>query len=281
VLVAALLGWCLAAAFDLQERIAGLSQSLRLELWQVDELPLVLTVLGGGLAWYAWRRWQETVALLAHNRELALQLIEVQERERLVLARELHDELAQHCTAIRVEAAYLRHADDATALKASAASISESSRQLLDSLRGILRRLRPVELDELGLEAAVRALASAARPAPVCTAGWSPRASWAAWGRPSTWRCTAWRRRPCPMSSAMPRPAGPCCSCGGRAMRWSCASRTMAAASPGPAQPRPGAAGGLGTRGPTGRRPLHRPVPLGGAALCLRVPVWPVAEGAR
>lgn len=282
VLVAALLGWCLAAAFDLQERIAGLSQSLRLELWQVDELPLVLTVLGGGLAWYAWRRWQETVALLAHNRELALQLIEVQERERLVLARELHDELAQHCTAIRVEAAYLRHADDATALKASAGSISESSRQLLDSLRGILRRLRPVELDELGLEAAVRALASrcAARTGLHCRVessgelgGLGPSVDMAVYRVAQEALSNVERHAQARRAVLQLRRQGDALElrieddgCGFAPDRPSRGLGLLGASE---------RAAQLGGDLSTGASPL------GGAALCLRVPVWPVAEGAR
>lgn len=158
VVVLTLLTWLLAAASDLQERIVRFTAGL--EIWQADELPLALVVLGLGVAWYGWRRRREAVAWLAHNRELAWQLIEVQERERLMLARELHDELAQHCTAIRVEAALLRQTGDGPALQAAALRASASAQHLLESLRGILRRLRPAELDELGLEAAVRSLAT-------------------------------------------------------------------------------------------------------------------------
>jgi signal transduction histidine kinase len=158
VAVATMLTWLLSAAFDLHEKLSAFTA--RFELWQADELPLALTTLGLGLAWYAWRRWAEIAQLLLRNRELAQQLITVQERERLVLSRELHDELAQHCTAIRIEASYLRRSQDGESVRAAAQRASDSAEHLLDGLRGILRKLRPAELDELGLAAALQSLAS-------------------------------------------------------------------------------------------------------------------------
>jgi two-component system sensor histidine kinase UhpB len=158
VAVATMLTWLLSAAFELHEKLSRLT--LRFETWQADELPLALTALAAGLAWYGWRRRNEQARLLAQNRELAQQLIAIQERERLVLARELHDEMAQHCTAIRVEASYLLRAKEADAMRAAAQRASDSAQHLLDSLRAILRRLRPADLDELGLVAALQSLAA-------------------------------------------------------------------------------------------------------------------------
>lgn len=154
-----LLTWCLASAFEWQEQLTR--ATARWEVWQLDELPLVLVVLGLGLAWFGWRRQREMAVLLARNQALARQLIEVQERERKALARELHDELAQDCTAIRIEASILRRASEGEALRAAALRASDLALHLLDRLRGILRRLRPAELDELGLLAALQSLAAA------------------------------------------------------------------------------------------------------------------------
>ncbi|MGS0755145.1 histidine kinase [Roseateles sp. GG27B] len=103
-----LLSFALSISFQLTERLAGWME--RFEPWQLDELPLCLTVLGVGVAWFAWRRQMEAQTLLAQNRALAQQLIAVQESERVALARELHDEMAQHCTTIRIEAAYMQRA---------------------------------------------------------------------------------------------------------------------------------------------------------------------------
>jgi signal transduction histidine kinase len=134
-------------------------------------------VLAGGLAWYALRRRRETLAelqwraqaelhtqaLLAHNRELARQLITVQENERLALARELHDELGQSCSAIRVEMACIRRSTEAdrAGVLAAAARADAAAQGLYEGVRGLLRRLRPADLDTLGLVAALQGLCSA------------------------------------------------------------------------------------------------------------------------
>jgi two-component system sensor histidine kinase UhpB len=159
VAVATLLAYLLATTFELDERLT--SWTAPFERWQLDELPLALGVLWLGLAWYGWRRWRECARLLSDNRELARQLIAVQEHERIALARELHDELAQECTAIRIEAAYLQRTRDAEAISAAARRAADSASRLLDGLRGILRKLRPAELDELGLACALQSLATA------------------------------------------------------------------------------------------------------------------------
>lgn len=144
------------------------------ERYQADEVPFALLILGAGLSWYAFRRWREARAelamrvaaearvgeLLAHNRELAQQLIALQESERRALARELHDELGQSCNAIRVEAAFIQRcrADDHAGMVAAATRVATVAESLYEMVRGMLRRLRPANLDELGLVAALQEL---------------------------------------------------------------------------------------------------------------------------
>jgi signal transduction histidine kinase len=144
----------------------------RWEAFQLDEVPAAVTVLAFGLAWFAFRRraeaaqamqlqahaQAEAMELLAHNRELARQLMTVQENERRSLARELHDELGQRCNAIRVEAAYIQRAHDPAEIHAAADRAAASAETLYQHVRDLLRRLRPAELDELGLVAALQAL---------------------------------------------------------------------------------------------------------------------------
>lgn len=149
--------FALASRFEWHERLTALS--LGLERWQVDELPLTLTLLSLGLAWYARRRRNESLRLAAHNRNLAHQMIEVQESERRALARELHDELAQHCTALRIEAACLHRSADPVQMAEAAARAAATATHLQDGVHRLLKRLRPAELDELGLVAALQALA--------------------------------------------------------------------------------------------------------------------------
>jgi two-component system sensor histidine kinase UhpB len=148
--------FALSSVLQLQEHLAAFAA--RFEAWQLDELPLALVALSLGLAWYAWRRRSEAARLLDHNRELAHRLITVQEGERVALARELHDELGQHCTAIRFEAAYIQRSQDIARIRESASRASASAEQLYQGVRRLLRQLRPAELDELGLLSALQAL---------------------------------------------------------------------------------------------------------------------------
>ncbi|MDE2160179.1 MAG: hypothetical protein KGJ30_14785, partial [Burkholderiales bacterium] len=176
-----LAGYALAAAFNLSE---WLSLALAgYEGWQGDELPFGLVVLALGLSWFAWRRRTEALAelrlrvqaearvheLLRHNRELARQLIAVQEDERRALARELHDDLGQACSAIRVETTTIRHGvaapgiapDAARAIGAAAARADAEAQRLYERVRDLLRRLRPPDLEALGLRGALQELCEA------------------------------------------------------------------------------------------------------------------------
>lgn len=161
VLFATVATFSLASALQVQERLTTWMQSF--EHWQLDELPLALTSLSIGLAWYAWRRRREADALLARNRELAQRLMRVQDEERRALARDLHDELGQHCTALRIESTVMSRSTDPVQVAAAARRAAESAEHLHAGVRGMLKRLRPAELDELGLAAALRALCDACR----------------------------------------------------------------------------------------------------------------------
>jgi two-component system sensor histidine kinase UhpB len=127
-----------------------------------------------GVTWFALRRWRHAEAeierrlaaecriteLAARNRDLARELIVAQESERRALARELHDELGQMCNAIHVEAKYIVNLGGREGATATAAAerIAASARELYRLVRGMLSRLRPVALDELGLVPALEGL---------------------------------------------------------------------------------------------------------------------------
>jgi len=87
---------------------------------------------------------------------LSMKLISVQEEERRVIARELHDEVGQALTAIKVELAVAQRAIDAAGGPAhvlqDARSISEG---VLHTVRDLSHLLHPALLDDLGLIAAV------------------------------------------------------------------------------------------------------------------------------
>ena len=93
----------------------------------------------------------------AQNRYLAQQTIAIQEDERRALAQELHDELGQSITAVKAVAASLGQAAEVPVVSEGSATITQIANQMYSVVRDMLRRLRPVLLDEFGL---VRALES-------------------------------------------------------------------------------------------------------------------------
>lgn len=141
------------------------------ERLQLDELPAVLVILSAGLAWFAARRYREAqrevarrrtaeaqVGLaLTHVRRLSQQHVALQEQERRAIARELHDELGQYLQVIKLDAVSLRDAPtrDPVLRSTQAGAIVDNCNHLHTMLTGLLQRLRPVGLDELGLAAAL------------------------------------------------------------------------------------------------------------------------------
>ena len=104
------------------------------------------------------------------QRQLARQLIEVQEDERRALARELHDEMGQTLTAIGVTASFLeRNAGQINAKQVAecAHELRRDVRSSGEQLRAMLKGLRPHGLDSGGLSNALCEL----------VAGWQQRES--------------------------------------------------------------------------------------------------------
>ena len=158
--VAVLVGafWLMAMHFEFSESLAHALQNY--EKFQLDEMPLTLLVLSISLAWFAFRRISEVSELLTSNRYLTQRLLTAQEDERRILSQELHDEVGQACTALRIEAAYIAkviHSNPDAALKA-VQRIDQSSLHMHSLARDMLKRLRPPNLDSLGFEASLREL---------------------------------------------------------------------------------------------------------------------------
>lgn len=91
-------------------------------------------------------------------RELASFLQSVREEERTRIARELHDELGQALTALRIDLNWLRlqyTAHHLPALQERAGAAYAQIEHTIDSVRRISEGLRPGMLDTLGLAAAI------------------------------------------------------------------------------------------------------------------------------
>lgn len=98
-------------------------------------------------------------SLLIENRKLIRRMVEIQEEERRLLARELHDELGQLLTVINARAEYItRHAANEE-LKSAATDIKRATQALFDTSEATRMGLRPSSLDSLGLSAALSELA--------------------------------------------------------------------------------------------------------------------------
>jgi PAS domain S-box-containing protein len=89
----------------------------------------------------------------AELREISARVLEAREEEKTLLARELHDELGQLLTAMKMDLAWLRERLPAggVELAAKAAQMNAVLDRTVTSVRRISADLRPLMLDDLGL----------------------------------------------------------------------------------------------------------------------------------
>jgi signal transduction histidine kinase len=179
VAAATVLALIFGMAFDVGEHLYRWTRGA--ERFQLDELPTVLLVLAVGLAWFAWRRyvdaqrqlaWRRALeaqaeSLLTENRRLGAQAREAQEIERRHLARELHDELGQYLNAISLDAARIRDlsAKGEPEIHRISLALLRNAGYVYRQIGGMIRRLRPLGLDEFGLPTALEH----------CVDGWRER----------------------------------------------------------------------------------------------------------
>ena len=103
------------------------------------------------------RAERELKTSLEQLRALAARLQSVREEERARLAREIHDELGQACTAIKMDLALIgrKTTKKQTQLKTKVNSAMQLVDNTIVTLRRIASELRPRALDDLGLTAAL------------------------------------------------------------------------------------------------------------------------------
>jgi signal transduction histidine kinase len=165
IMAFALAGLCLAVYAALARALrptyvirAGLTQlaandlSARLPRFDLAELSAISDVFNA-LA-------QKLQVTLAERNALTRKLIEVQDEERLHLARELHDEFGQSLTAIAAQAASaaLTAERECPPLLEECRGISRTTAGMMETLRGALVRLRPPDVGELGLTLSLESL---------------------------------------------------------------------------------------------------------------------------
>jgi two-component system, NarL family, sensor histidine kinase UhpB len=168
IVAVAIIAAVVCAKFNLSEALLNLTRPF--ERLQLDELPAVVLVIAISLVWFASRRYFEATRqlrlriaaeaqlaeTLAENQRLAQQYLDVQEQERKALARDLHDELGQYLNVIKLDAVSIREAlpdrpGAADVVRGMIANIDRVS----GVVRGLIRRLRPVGFDDLGVAAAL------------------------------------------------------------------------------------------------------------------------------
>jgi two-component system, NarL family, sensor histidine kinase UhpB len=154
---------------DLSEALLGWTRLH--ERLQLDELPALLLVVACCLAWFSARRYGEArdqlvmrqatearlAESLAENQRLAQQYVDMQEYERKALARDLHDELGQYLNVIKLDAVSIRDAASSGNDVAgnAARAVIENVDRVYGVVSSLIRQLRPVGFDELGIAAAL------------------------------------------------------------------------------------------------------------------------------
>ena len=96
--------------------------------------------------------------LSVDKRNLARSMLQMQEDVRYEVARELHDEIGQSITAVRVIASAMLGVQDVAPdfYRQSAESISDVAAKMYESAHALMYSLRPIVLDTLGFESAIQ-----------------------------------------------------------------------------------------------------------------------------
>ncbi|HUG12591.1 MAG TPA: histidine kinase [Opitutaceae bacterium] len=158
--------WCRVAVVDISARKHAAEVQLRLEIVAASNRKLEREILQRRKAESALRRSDdESLRLLEESRRLqeqlrnlAHQILRAQEEERKLISRELHDEISQVLVGINVHLSLLRETSVAipAELRRQFARTQRLVEKSVDIVHEFARKLRPPQLDDLGLIPALR-----------------------------------------------------------------------------------------------------------------------------
>jgi two-component system sensor histidine kinase UhpB len=137
----------LSRLIEAMERFDPLSADYRVPVYGTEREIVQLTKAFNGML----------DRIEGERRESVKRSLAAQERERGRVAQELHDEIGQSLTALLLQIEGLERSapdDEREAL----AELRQATRDTLEQVRGVARRLRPEVLDDLGLGKAISAL---------------------------------------------------------------------------------------------------------------------------
>ena len=144
--------------FDRHERLVGTFAMYFRAPRRPSERDLRLIETATSTAGIAIGRQREEQELRFANERLqalSTRLLEVQEKERATIARELHDQLGQSLTALKLSAGALARTLRGPDAERMAQHVAITDRALVQ-VRTLALDLRPPQLDQLGLAAALR-----------------------------------------------------------------------------------------------------------------------------
>jgi signal transduction histidine kinase len=156
-----------AAFIDQQRELTAMQAVMQRQLWTVFGVALGISLLIG---WLVSRHAASLARRLTeqHDREeriardlqrLSARLVHAREEEQRRIARELHDEVGQALSAVKVQLAVAeRRIERMGAARALLADAQTSADSALHSVRDLSHLLHPSALDDLGLVAALESL---------------------------------------------------------------------------------------------------------------------------
>ena len=152
--------------------LAGFEERKKIYLWTAGVASAVILAFAALVMFQMSREARVTEELrtseeklwdyTARMRALSGRIVSLQEEERHAIARELHDEIGQGLTAVKIHLQSMELACEGCERTFSTENLREALlavAKILEQVRGLSLNLRPMQLDDLGLTVALSSLA--------------------------------------------------------------------------------------------------------------------------